>query len=73
MNSLNANAAAISGDALPRWAGVTETLSFFIRLFCEVWPEDLPELSDSPCIGRVRRNLKPSEPLKLLGGQTGIG
>ena len=48
MNSLNANAGAIGGDALPREAGVTETLSFFIRLSCEVWPEDLPELTDAP-------------------------
>ena len=49
MNSLNANTAATSGDALP-WlgGGLTETLFLWIRLSCEVWPEDLPELPKAP-------------------------
>ena len=69
MNSLNANTAAISSDALP-WlgGGLTETLFLWIRLSCEVWPEDLPELPMLRGIGHVRRNLKPSEPVETLGG-----
>ncbi len=50
-----------------------ETLFLWIRLSCEVWPEDLPELPMLRGIDVARRNLKPSEPVETLGGYSGIG